>query len=393
MRIRLCVLSFLVLGVAAATAQQPCPPTRGSPKCGVSLFNQDPGGPVEFANFRAASGTLAGDALWKVFPKELFQRPLVNENWVTGITIPWKWHNFRTGVNGRSGMRGWELRRCVRNGSGYLVPDLQAQALYSEMSPIEGSMTIPIDNYWLIRPPLYQGSYVGPLPWVDIAVVIWAWPGHRPTDTDLWTAWRSTGERYTRAPQPSFSGRVDGANGQIEFLMPPICPEQAELAMELCFYDGVARVSATSSKTTPINPPDLGTGVGAFYNDLASTGGQVRWYFEMPGGTDPQFGFVIPLLTRHRLASPVFLAPMGCQTDFDLSDPLLALLLGSWGVLPWTRRDPLTAWDNTLCTTPWIPIPQDPSLRGATIYVGAMTFIPSTQRVWTWTNLIPTTFN
>jgi hypothetical protein len=179
----------------------------------------------------------------------------------------------------------------------------------------------------------------------------------------------------------------------MELLVPPLVPSAGELAMELLFWEGAARVSASSSKSGRIEEWELATGVGAFYNDLATNGGRLRWYFESPahaGGLTPS-SYVIPVVAVNRLSPPVPLPGLDCgvPVDFDPFDPFTYTLISWWGLLPVTWRSPYTPFSNAITVTPWVEVPASAALKGVAFYVGAVT-IASNGVPFQVTNIVAT---
>ena len=105
-------------------------------------------------------------------------------------------------------------------------------------------------------------------------------------------------------------------------------PEAAELSLALCFHEPMVEFAATTSGGDSRQQGEFHFGVGAFYNDLASRGGEFRFRLEnnaLEGVGTKCFG--IPLASVRRYPSVALLPGNSCLLDVGLQDPLLTLFL------------------------------------------------------------------
>src|SRR5688572_3426170 len=80
--------SFALHSIASSQAAcEPCIPGGGAQNCIRFHNTESVGGPVEFPNFRSPGGNVDGDALWKIYPKEILWRPS-GKNCISGLIFP-----------------------------------------------------------------------------------------------------------------------------------------------------------------------------------------------------------------------------------------------------------------------------------------------------------------
>jgi hypothetical protein len=338
------------------------------------VFNTEIGGLVEYPNFRSPGGVVDGDAFWKVIPAELFQRI----GWGAAPSNPTTITNFQNLDSGQGAPvfhHRYEYRHVTRDANGHLVPDFARPAFrWSVKSETAG---IPSAGNWLYRhESLSPPVLLDPSQQLGIAFVLYGKPGLTPTSANVQRGVYSKGERYDQAPQPSFSGVRDGKTGQLALLVPPLLPVAAEFQFIFGYMDAMVSVSATSAGGALV-PEEMNTGVGAFYNDLASRGGKLRLYVEEDAFTTTSDGWrqsiIVPLLSTGRTPRWYWLPGFACPLEVDPLDPLATLPLA----LGWTgffyARYSNSNLAEAFAWTPWLDIPQSAALIGVRLHFEVLT--------------------
>jgi hypothetical protein len=277
---------------------------------------------------------------------------------------------------------GWDLRRVKRDANGHLVPDFDAPPLYSVAPhPVPQGPFPP--GFWDVKRDLgpdYRKPMIGH---IDVAIVITAPAGVTPDSGTSYMAFHSAGERYDKAPQPSFSGRYNAATKTVEFLVPPVTTEATELSTGLCFAEPIVEFAATTSGGGDRTQGEFHFGVGAYYTDRATRGGwfRVRMEHNMLRTTQ-RFG--IPLMATARSTPMAYLPGIDCLMDLDPADPLFTLLLqlGQFKQVQERYRgtDAWEVWHEL----DWMAVPADPALRGVKLLFSTLAFCPSgcTTPIW-----------
>jgi hypothetical protein len=361
------LLSVLVVVCADASVPGQTACATG-PHSKIWYCNAVTGGVVEYPNFRRPGGTVAGDAVWRVFPAEWFLmtgriESVSNMRLTFGVT---NW--VRQPAHWSAGV---EVRFARRDPSGYLVPDFVRAPLTRLGAPVR--YWPPSAGYWKLDPEMGYPLVTGFDPFLEqgLAIVVYGDAGETPASPNLALPAWSQGERYVRAPQPSFSGVRNGATGQLDFLVPPLVPQAAEL--QFAYGSARAKVQpSASSASDSTDPYETYLGIGAYYNDLASRGGRLRLYSEdgaLAGGNGGLIcAYGIPLLSLGRGSGTYSVPGSACRMNINLMDPVSRLPI-EWGMFgQFQVRDPHTLEVDAFQFTPWIPVPQSSELIGARLH-------------------------
>jgi hypothetical protein len=266
-----------------------------------------------------------------------------------------------------------EVRFATRDSQGDLVPDFSRPRIgFSGLQ--ERGTAFAAGNYLYRQGSYHLDNHFQFDPWKEegIAFILYAPPGQTPSSPNVQRALRSAGERYGNSPQASFSGVRDGKTGALHLLVPPVVPEASEFMFAVGFHEAMVSVSATSSGDTS-EPWAMHTGVGAYYNDLASKGGRLRLYVEedsvsigAPPGKSRTYAF--PLLSLGRGTVRYRLSGLLCDMVIHPLDPVATTpLLWGW-YSNFEVRDAYTNFADAFAWTTWITVPQSPALIGLKLH-------------------------
>jgi hypothetical protein len=176
--------------------------------------------------------------------------------------------------------------------------------------------------------------------------------------------------------------------------VPPFTSEATELSAGISFHGPVLEFAATTSGGGSRQQGETHFGIGAFYNDLATRGGEWRIRSEfnwLNGGASVTFG--VPLLGLRRAAPTAFLPGNECLLDHDLADPFLTTLLAVGQYKAFQERFRNTQSWETFYESDWMPFPADPALKGAQLLFGVAAYSAWADRFRQTANSVMVQFN
>jgi hypothetical protein len=272
-----------------------------------------------FPNYATPAGNVAGDALFKVFPGEVFER--AEPHRLSGYQIAISIDDAYTGPFpvevALPAMQLYRTRFVTLAGTEYEVPDL-AQPVGPRFDPVP--ITIPSDNAWVVEVRFHPSNSnprtrgllalepAAGAPRRGVAVMVLGRPGDRRAPNVPGVVLQSSfAERHLPPGRASHSGSYDATTGTLRMFGTTGMPSATgELYVGLRFHGPTLQLAGSSAGGFVGDPQNFETqlGPGAYATDLGRrlTPGDVRFYVQAeqfdPGAAPPThvaFPFIVAL--------------------------------------------------------------------------------------------------
>lgn len=354
-----------------------------------------------FPNYTTAAGNVDGDALFKVFPSEIFARGEAHR--LSGYELAISIDDAYTGpypvVVEVPAVQFYRTRFATIAGNAYEVPDL-TQPIGPRLDPI--SLSIPADAAWVVEVRFDPGNSnprtralidVPATNPVDpaargLAMLALGRPGDRRASTVPGVVLQSSfGERHLAPGRASYSGSIDARTQAVSMFGTNGMPSATgELYFGLRLHNPTLQLAGPSAGGVVNDPLAFETelGAGAYATDLASRrpAGHVRFLVQaaqFDPGTGSPTHLVFPFLVAAGATGPTTTLLVGpAPLRVDPGSLGLASLLIEAGATGPLRRLPAASgagFDVDLAGAfnggP-LPVTPNRSLVGVAIWVQAL---------------------
>jgi hypothetical protein len=367
-----------------------------------------------FPNYLTTGGNVAGDALWKVLPREILER--ANDHQVSGYKIAISVDNTFTGTFPRivrlPALQMTRTRIQSLGGQDHEVPDLS-----QPVGPLYDPITIFLqqDNSWVVEvlfdPNLINPKHnrLQPVPGLvngqraGLALVILGTAGDRRSPaTPGIVLQASHAERHYLPGRPSYSGSYNAATQTLSVYGQPNQPSATgEIYAALRFQTPTLQIFSDSSGGVVDDPQGWEThlGPGAYATDLAT---RVRPGFfglylqgvQYHNPTGPPTHRAFPFVVSLSPNGPTANLPLGNVTmrvdPAALGSANFLVSAGLHGSLALYPKQGQAGWDEDqpgVYASPRVRIVPDPALIGLTLWVqgfitdNALNFVDTTNVV------------
>ncbi|HET6202589.1 MAG TPA: hypothetical protein VFI25_07275 [Planctomycetota bacterium] len=242
LKLRVLVASCAILGFAADAFGQcvnQCATLVVGNQNGIRMHRGLGVTATDFPNI--ATGNVAGDALWKVYPCFVFSNGAGSMT-LTGVEVPLIAGNYL--APGTTNIPDFELRPAILGGGGCLEPDFGAAAIATF---VVGNINLPNGNAFVINVSLAAT----PVPNGDVAMVYLATAGETAAMNNHARAYRTTAE--VNPTLCGFSGSATAPGPVVANLAPT-----DEVRFELAFLEPALQALGTDAAAQR-------TGTGAYF--------------------------------------------------------------------------------------------------------------------------------